>query len=183
MKGNWEDLVIWLIMRIILINFTQSFRLAAWLYMESGAYTENQVLNRASSMLNTSTDEAEGMAELVWGYYGQPARVKVIIMYLNSANSNAQVIITDRMPSTDIYDGPGTEPGPEPEPDIYETGTVSASSEDSVSVEAFVSVTKHDSVTQETLAGAQIEINGSSYTTGAEGDSIPYGEGFPHSIR
>ena len=162
-------------------KFYAVIQIAAWLYMESGAYTENQVLNRASSMLNTSTDEAEGMAELVWGYYRTACQSKSYYYVFKSANSNAQVIITDRMPSTDIYDGPGTEPGPEPEPDIYETGTVSASSEDSVSVEAFVSVTKHDSVTQETLAGAQIEINGSSYTTGAEG-TVSHTEKDSHTV-
>lgn len=154
-------------------------QIAAWLYMESGSYTKNQVVNRAVSMLDTSVDEAEGMAELVWAYYQGACQHTNEYYVFQSASGNAQEILTNGIPSTDIYEG--SEPEPGPGEDAYETGTVCASAESLVSVEASVSVTKHDSITQEALSGAQIEINGSSYTSGADG-TVSHAEKDSHSV-
>ena len=49
------------------------------------------------------------------------------------------------------------------------TGSTSASVSDSVTVQAQVTVTKHDGLTNEVLAGAQIRINGKTYGTGTDG--------------
>lgn len=46
---------------------------------------------------------------------------------------------------------------------------VSADASDKVSVEAKLTITKHDSLTEEVLEGAQITINGKTASSGANG--------------
>lgn len=86
------------------------------------------------------------------------------------------VVSTSTLPKTYIYsDGgasggeTGGETGGGEESREYETGSTSASVSDSVTVQAQVTVTKHDGLTNEVLAGAQIRINGKTYGTGTDG--------------
>ena len=106
----------------------------------------------------------------IWNYHRRDAQNPETYYVFHSDNANAQTIFTSDFPDTYPYEGGGgEEPGPGGDEE-YETASVSASAEDSIEVEARVTVTKHDSITDEVLEGASIKINGKTYTSDESGE-------------
>ncbi len=144
-------------------------QIAAWLYLESKSYGKNQVVNRAASMLNTSSEEASDMAQLVWSYYQGACNHSVSYYVFRCSNGNAQVTAVTNMPSTVIYSGGGGDEGEEEdiEPEFATVG-------ESVSVSYTVQVRKNDWQTGVGLEGCVFDVyeNGNRLTdiaTGADG--------------
>lgn len=146
-------------------------QIALWLYQQSQSYTKTQVEERAYGMLDESEAVIEPMVSTIWNnYYGAIQNSKSYYVF-HSDNSNAQNGGTSEMPSTHTYTGGGNgNEGGEGGNDEYETGTVSASAEDSVDVEAKITIIKHDSITDEQLSGVWIRVNGNDYTSGEDGE-------------
>lgn len=156
-------------------KFYTTVQIAAWLYMESGSLSKTQVVSRAASMLNTSAEEAEDMAELVWGYYQGACSHSIPYYVFRSSNGNAQRLGTKKQPSTSLYQpGTGGE-GPE-EPEIPEVEPEFSSIEDSVTVSYEVRVRKADWQTKVGLAGCKVDVfeNGeriATVTTNVDGEA------------
>lgn len=154
-------------------------QIALWLYQKSTGYSKSAVTERATAMLNTSgmdEDELDRYATLVWNIYSGAQNRTHSYYIFHSDNSNSQVVSTSTLPETYIYSGGGSsggetggETGGGEESREYETDSTSASVSDSVTVQAQVTVTKHDGLTDEVLEGAQIRINGKTYETGTDG--------------
>ncbi len=152
-------------------------QIAAWLYLQSSSLSQNQVISRAVSMLNTSSDEASNMAEMVWDYYQGACHHSNTYYAYHSANSSAQTAGVRSKASASIYQ-PGTGGGGE-EPDIPEVPKVEpefSSIEDSIAVSYGVQVKKTDWQTKVGLAGCVIDIfeNGekaASVTTDINGEA------------
>ncbi len=153
-------------------KYYATVQIAAWFYLQSSTLSRNQVLSRAASMLDTSSDEAENMADLVWSYYqGAVSHSNYYYIY-RSANGNAQAAGTSREPSAGIYQpgGGGEVPElPQVEPEF-------ASIEDSVTVSYEIRVRKADWQTGVGLKGCAVDIfeNGvriASVTTDAKGEA------------
>lgn len=154
-------------------------QIAAWLYQQSGSLSQNQVISRAASMINTSSDEASNMAEMVWDYYQGACHHTNTYYTYHSANSSAQTAGVHKKPATTVYQ-PGTGGGgggEEPEvPELPKIEPEFSSIEDSVSVSYEVRVKKTDWQTGAGLAGCVIDIfeNGekaASVTTDANGEA------------
>lgn len=147
-------------------------QIALWLYQQSSSYTKAQVQERAYGMLDESDSVIEPMIATIWNnYYGATQNSKSYYVF-HSDNSNAQNVGTDEMPSSYVYSGGssgGGTGGGETGSGEYETGSVSAAAEDCVDVEASLTITKKDLITDETLEGAKIKVNGSDYMTNADG--------------
>ena len=154
-------------------------QVALWLYQKSAGYSKSAVTERAAAMLNTSGmdgDDLDRYTTLVWNIYSGAQNRTHSYYIFHSDNSNSQVVSTSTLPKTYIYSDGGSsggetggETGGGEESREYETGSTSASVSDSVTVQAQVTVTKHDGLTNEVLAGAQIRINGKTYGTGTDG--------------
>ncbi len=157
-------------------KFYATVQIAAWLYMESGSLSKTQVISRAASMLNTSSEEAADMAELVWGYYQGACSHSVPYYVYRSSNGNAQKQGTKKQPATSPYQpGTGGGEGPE-EPEIPEVEPEFSSIEDSITVSYEIRVRKADWQTRVGLQGCTIDIfeNGgkiASVTTDANGEA------------
>lgn len=145
-------------------------QIALWLYQQSGSYTKTQVEERAYGMLDESEAVIEPMVSTIWNnYYGATQNAKSYYVF-HSDNPNAQDGGTSGLPSTHAYTGGGGgSEGEEGGDDEYETDSVSASAEDSIDVEAELTIIKHDSITDELLSGARISVNGNTYTSGQDG--------------
>ena len=122
----------------------------------------------AASSLFEESGEAMAIANNIATIY-EESEGQSETYYTLEGPSGSQDFMTCRKPTMQIYEGGAGEPGPGGDEE-YETASVSASAEDSAEVEAKVTVTKHDSITDEVLQGAKIEINGSDYTTNEDGD-------------
>lgn len=150
-------------------------QIALWLYQQSSSYTKMQVEERAYGMLDESDSVIEPMIATIWNnYYGAIQNSRSYYV-LHSDNGNAQNVGTDEMPSAYTYTGGGTGGeggGEETGSGEYETGSVSASAEDNVEVEASLEITKRDLITDEPLEGAKIVVNGSDHMTDADGKII-----------
>ncbi|MCI9305205.1 MAG: hypothetical protein HFI28_01825 [Lachnospiraceae bacterium] len=155
-------------------KYYATVQIAAWLYLESGSLSQSQVMSRAASMLNTSTEEAEDMAKLVWGYYQGACSHSIPYYVYRSANGNAQTLGVRNQPSTSIYQ-PGTGGGGE-EPELPVVEPEFSSIEDSIAVSYEVRVRKTDWQTGVGLKGCMVDIfeNGkkiASVTTDANGEA------------
>lgn len=153
-------------------------QIAAWLYLQSSSLSQSQVISRAASMINTSSDEASNMAEMVWDYYQGACHHSNTYYVYHSANGNAQTAGIHNEASTSTYQpGTGGGGGEEPEiPEIPEIEPEFSSIEDSVSVSYGVRMKKTDWQTNAGLAGCVIDIfeNGekaASVTTDANGEA------------
>ena len=145
-------------------------QIALWLFLESESYTRTEVEERAYALLDESDTTIESMLVRIWNYYRRAAQNPETYYVFHSDNANAQTIFTSDFPDTYPYEGGGgEEPGPGGDEE-YETASVSASAEDSIEVEARVTVTKHDSITDEVLEGTSIKINGKTYTSDESGE-------------
>ncbi len=144
-------------------------QIALWLFLESASYTRTEVEERAYALLDESDTTIESMIVRIWNYYRRAEQNPETYYVFHSDNANAQTIFTSDFPDTYPYEGGGEKPGPGGDEE-YETASVSASAEDSIDVEARVTVTKHDSVTEEVLQGASIKINGRTYTSDESGE-------------
>lgn len=146
-------------------------QIALWLYQQSHSYTKTQVEERAYGMLDESEAVIEPMVATIWNnYYGATQNSRSYYVF-HSDNSNAQDGGTPELPSTHTYTGGGGgNEGGEGGDNEYETGSVSASAEDSIDVEAEITISKHDSITDEPLSGAQIRVNGDTYTSSEDGE-------------
>lgn len=145
-------------------------QIALWLYQSSDSYSREEVEERAYGMLNASDTVIENMLEPIWNNYSNALTRHKDYYIFYSDNSNAQAIGVETMPEVYTYQGSsGGSSGDEGSDADYGTGTVCAAAEDSVEVEARLTVTKHDSITGEGVPGAQIVINSGEYTTDSEG--------------
>lgn len=144
-------------------------QIALWLYQQSRSYTKTQVEERAYAMLDESAAAIEPLITTVWNnYYGATQNSKNYYVF-HSDNSNAQDGGMAELPSAHAYTGGSGNEGGDKENDKYETGTVRASAEDRINVEAEVTITKHDRITDEVLGGTRIKINKDTYSTDQNG--------------
>lgn len=156
-------------------KYYATVQIAAWFYLQSSSLSESQVISRAASMINTSSDEAANMAELVWSYYQGACHHSNSYYRFRSANGNAQTVGIAREPSTFTYQ-PGTG-GEEPDiPELPEAEPEFDSVEDSVTVSYEIRVRKADWQTGAGLEGCKVDIfeNGgkiASVTTNANGEA------------
>lgn len=149
-------------------------QIALWIYQNSTSHSESAVKNRAVAMLNTSSmdeDDLDRYGTFVWDIYSAAQRKTHTYYVFYSENANSQTVGLSSLPDTFPYEGGGSggETGGGGESSEYETGSVSADASDKVSVEAKLTITKHDSLTEEVLEGAQITINGKTASSGADG--------------
>lgn len=154
-------------------KFYTVVQIAAWLYLESKSLSRTQVITRAASMLNTSAEEAENMADLVWDYYNNACHSTNIYYVFRSPNSNSQILGSRSIPSGTPWQ-PGTGGGDETENPPVEPEFDSV--EDSVSVSYQVRVQKKDWQTGVGLGGCVIDIfeNGTkagTVTTNSNGEA------------
>lgn len=156
-------------------KYYATVQIAAWFYLQSSSLSESQVISRAVSMINTSSDEAANMAELVWSYYQGACHHSNSYYRFRSANGNAQTVGIAREPSTFTYQ-PGTG-GEEPDiPELPEAEPEFDSVEDSVTVSYEIRVRKADWQTGTGLEGCKVDIfeNGektASVATNANGEA------------
>lgn len=144
-------------------------QIALWLYQSSDSYTRDEVKERAYVMLDESDDVIAPMVQTIWNNYSAATKNTADYYVFTSDNGNAQAVGVGKMPTTYTYSS-GSSGGDDVDVDAdYDTGTVSATAEDSVEVEARLTITKRDSITDEGLEGAVIRINGRDYTTDTSG--------------
>ena len=148
-------------------------QIALWLYQNSSSYSESTVKTRAVAMLNTSgmdDDALDRYGNFVWNIYSGAQKQTHVYYVFHSENANSQTVGLSTLPDTFPYEGgSGGETGGGGGSTEYETASVSADASDKVSVEAKLTITKHDSLTEEVLEGAQISINGKTDSSGADG--------------
>ncbi len=85
-------------------------QIAIWLYQTSQSYTESEVTNRATAMLNLSASgEMEDMVRSVWEYYNIALTGSQSYYVFYSDNTNAQTLATAEFPSTTLYEAPGSQ--------------------------------------------------------------------------
>lgn len=148
-------------------------QIALWLYQNSSSYSESTVKTRAVAMLNTSGMDEDALnryGNFVWNVYSGAQKQTHVYYVFHSENANSQTVGLSTLPDTFPYEGgSGGETGGGGESTEYETASVSADASDKVSVEAKLTITKHDSLTEEVLEGAQISINGKTDSSGTDG--------------
>ena len=149
-------------------------QIALWLYQNSSSYSESTVKTRAVAMLNTSgmdEDALERYGNFVWNVYSGAQKQSHSYYVFHSENANSQTVGLSSLPDTFPYEGgeSGGGTGGGGESSEYETASISADASDKISAEAKLTITKHDSLTEEVLEGAQITINGKTYPSGTNG--------------